>query len=212
MRVIFLGAPGSGKGTQSKKVAQKLNIPQLSTGDILRAAVKEGTETGKKAQKIMEAGGLVSDAIMIDIIQGRTAQADCVDGYILDGFPRTLVQAQKLEEMTAASGKKIDKVISLEIDHSVLIERLTGRRVCSACGSEYHLLFKKPKTEGVCDQDGESLIHRSDDHEEKIVKRLESYNKQTAPLIEFYTQRGLLQSVKAEGEIETITGNILALF
>jgi adenylate kinase len=212
MRVIFLGAPGSGKGTQSKKVAQKLNIPQLSTGDILRAAVKEGTETGKKAQKIMEAGGLVSDAIMIDIIQGRTAQADCVDGYILDGFPRTLVQAQKLEEMTAASGKKIDKVISLEIDHSVLIERLTGRRVCSVCGSEYHLLFKKPKTEGVCDQDGEALIHRSDDHEEKIVKRLESYNEQTAPLIEFYTQRGLLQSVKAEGEIETITGNILALF
>ncbi|MCP4294459.1 MAG: adenylate kinase [Proteobacteria bacterium] len=209
MRIIFLGAPGSGKGTQSKKVAEQLKIPQLSTGDILRAAVKKGTEVGKKAQKIMEAGDLVSDEIMINIIKNRTAEPDCSDGYILDGFPRTLKQSQKLDEMAKSSGKKINKVISLEVDQSILVTRLTGRRVCSVCGSEYHILFKKPENEGFCDLDGKGLIHRSDDHEDRIVTRLENYNRQTTPLIEYYIQKGILHNIDATGEIDDIKNKIL---
>ncbi len=211
MRIIFLGAPGSGKGTQSKKVAEQLKIPQLSTGDILRAAVKKGTEVGKKAQTIMEAGGLVSDEIMINIIKNRTAEFDCSDGYILDGFPRTLKQAQKLDEMAKSSGKKINKVISLEVDQSILVARLTGRRVCSACGSEYHILFKKPENEGFCDLDGKELIHRSDDYEDRIVTRLENYNRQTAPLIEYYSQKSILHNIDATGDINDIKNNVLSV-
>lgn len=210
MRIIFLGAPGSGKGTQSKKVAAKLSIPQLSTGDILRAAVKEGTEIGKQAQKIMESGGLVSDEIMLGIIKDRTAQDDCAKGFILDGFPRTLIQAEKLTENTVAEGKEIDRVIYLEIDQKLLLERLTGRRVCSSCGAEYHIKYKAPKEDGICDADGKELIHRADDHEEKIINRLDNYEKQTAPLVEYYQNSGVLKTVLASGDIDTITEKILA--
>lgn len=212
MRIIFLGAPGSGKGTQSKVVAKTLEIPHLSTGDILREAVKQGTEVGKEAKKFMDAGSLVPDEILVGIIKDRTAQQDCEKGYILDGFPRTIVQAEKLEEMTVEAGKKIDKVVCLDIDQEKLVGRLTGRRVCSSCGAEYHLEFKAPKKDGVCDHDGEELIHRSDDHEDKIRNRLKNYDEQTSPLIKFYEERSLLVKIKADGEIAEITERILQQF
>lgn len=208
MRIIFLGAPGSGKGTQSKRIAKDLRIPQLSTGDILRSAVKAGTEVGKKAKEFMDSGNLVPDEIIVGIIGERTAEADCVKGFILDGFPRTLAQAEALTGMFADSGRKLDCVVFLEIDTDKVVERLTGRRVCSECGSEFHLLFKAPRTESVCDDCGGKLIHRSDDHEDKIRNRLGNYEAQTAPLIEYYRKAGVLKSVMAEGTIEGITGRI----
>ncbi len=208
MRIIFLGAPGSGKGTQSKRIAKDLRIPQLSTGDILRSAVKAGTEVGKKAKEFMDSGNLVPDEIIVGIIGERTAEADCVKGFILDGFPRTLAQAEALTGMFVDSGRKLDCVLFLEIDTDKVVERLTGRRVCSECGSEFHLQFKAPRTENVCDDCGGKLIHRSDDHEDKIRNRLGNYEAQTAPLIEYYRKAGVLKSVMAEGTIEGITGRI----
>ncbi|PCI28428.1 MAG: adenylate kinase, partial [SAR324 cluster bacterium] len=174
--------------------------------------VKEGTEIGKQAKQIMEKGGLVPDEIMVDIIKSRTSQDDCSQGFILDGFPRTVVQAEKLEEMAQGSGEKIDKVIYLEVDQKKLIERLTGRRVCSSCGAEYHLKFKVPQKDGLCDHDGEPLMHRSDDHKEKIINRLRNFEEQTSPLIDYYDKNALLLKVKAEGEIAEITERILKIF
>ena len=211
MRVIFLGAPGSGKGTQSKFICAKKIIPQLSTGDMLRAAVKAGTDVGKKAQAIMESGGLVSDDIIVGIIKDRTAQNDCSGGYILDGFPRTIAQAESLREMLNDQGQKLDGVVYLEIDKEKVVGRLTGRRVCSECGAEYHLEFRRPQREGICDHDGKPLIHRADDHEEKIRNRLQNYEDQTAPLVSFYDKEGILKRVSADGEISEITERILGV-
>jgi adenylate kinase len=208
MRIIFLGAPGSGKGTQSKLVAKDLAIPQLSTGDILRAAVKAGTEVGKKAKEFMDAGDLVPDEIIVGIIKDRTAEADCQKGFILDGFPRTSAQAETLTQMFKESGQKLDHVVYLEIDPEKVVERLTGRRVCSDCGSEFHLQFKAPQKEGICDNCGKNLMHRSDDHEDKIRNRLSNYEAQTAPLIEYYKNAGVLKNVAAEGGIDDITNRI----
>lgn len=208
MRIIFLGAPGSGKGTQSKLVAKDLAIPQLSTGDILRAAVKAGTEVGKKAKEFMDAGDLVPDEIIVGIIKDRTAEADCQKGFILDGFPRTSAQAETLTGMFKESGQKLDRVVYLEIDPEKVVERLTGRRVCSDCGSEFHLQFKAPQKEGICDNCGKDLMHRSDDHEDKIRNRLSNYQAQTAPLIEYYKNAGVLTNVAAEGSIDDITNRI----
>lgn len=208
MRIIFLGAPGSGKGTQSKLVAKDLAIPQLSTGDILRAAVKAGTEVGKKAKEFMDAGDLVPDEIIVGIIKDRTAEADCQKGFILDGFPRTSAQAETLTNMFKESGQKLDHVVYLEIDPEKVVGRLTGRRVCSACGSEFHLQFKSPQKEGICNDCGKDLMHRSDDHEDKIRNRLSNYEAQTAPLIEYYKNAGVLKNVAAEGGIDDITNRI----
>lgn len=211
MKIIFLGAPGSGKGTQSKLVSKKLNIPQLSTGDILREAVKAGTEVGKKAKSYMDAGDLVPDEVIVGIIKDRTAQDDCKGGYILDGFPRTLEQANSLHHMFEETGEKLDYVVYLEIDPEKVVERLTGRRVCSACGAEFHLKFKAPEKEGICDVCGKELMHRSDDHEDKIRNRLANYEAQTAPLIDYYEKAGVMKKVKAEGDIDEITEKIMAV-
>jgi adenylate kinase len=208
MRIIFLGAPGSGKGTQSKLVAKDFGIPQLSTGDILREAVKNGTEVGKEAKRFMDAGDLVPDQIIVGIIKDRTAENDCQKGFILDGFPRTVEQADALQEMFNQSGQSLDRVVYLEIDPEKVIERLTGRRVCSNCGAEFHLKFKTPKTDGKCDVCGSDLIHRSDDHEDKIRNRLQNYDRQTAPLIAYYQGSKVLARVKAEGDIPAITKSI----
>jgi adenylate kinase len=209
MKIIFLGAPGSGKGTQSKLVSKQLNIPQLSTGDILREAVKTGTEVGKKAKSFMDAGDLVPDEVIVGIIKDRTAEEDCKPGYILDGFPRTLEQANSLQGMFEQSGEKLDKVVYLEIDSEKVVERLTGRRVCSNCGAEFHLMFKKPQAEGKCDLCGSDLMHRSDDHEDKIRNRLGNYEAQTAPLIAFYEKAGVMKKIAAEGGIDDITVKIM---
>jgi len=210
MRIIFLGAPGSGKGTQSKLVAKDLQIPQLSTGDILREAVKNGTAVGKEAKKFMDAGDLVPDQIIVGIIKDRIGEKDCRKGFILDGFPRTVEQASALQKMFQESGLALDRVVYLEIDPEKVVERLTGRRVCSACGAEFHLKFKKPKTTGKCDVCGKDLMHRSDDHEDKIRNRLQNYEAQTAPLIAHYQKEKVLKRVKAEGEIAEITKNIMS--
>ena len=209
MRIIFLGAPGSGKGTQSKLVSKNLSIPQLSTGDILREAVKAGTEVGKKAKAYMDAGDLVPDAVIVGIIKDRTTRKDCDGGYILDGFPRTLEQANTLRKMFESSQTELDHVVYLGIDPDKVVERLTGRRVCSDCGAEFHLKFKAPSVEGICDVCGKNLMHRSDDHEDKIRNRLKNYDDQTAPLIEYYEKSGVIKRVAAEGDISDITGKIM---
>jgi len=211
MRFIFLGAPGSGKGTQSKRVASELAILQLSTGDILREAVKNQTEVGKEAKKFMDAGDLVPDEIIVGIIKDRTAENDCEKGFILDGFPRTVEQANALQNMFQQLNQSLDKVVYLEIDPEKVVERLTGRRVCSACGAEFHLQFKTPKQEGICDVCGKDLMHRSDDHEDKIRNRLKNYEDQTAPLVSYYENQNVLQRVKAEGDIPEITKAIMAV-
>ena len=211
MRFIFLGAPGSGKGTQSKRVASELSIPQLSTGDILREAVKNQTEVGVEAKKFMDAGDLVPDEIIVGIIKDRTAETDCEKGFILDGFPRTVEQANALQNMFQQLNQNLDKVVYLEINPEKVVERLTGRRVCSACGAEFHLEFKPPQKEGICDICGKDLMHRSDDHEDKIRNRLKNYEDQTAPLVTYYEDQNVLQRVKAEGDIPEITKAIMAV-
>ena len=210
MRFIFLGAPGSGKGTQSKRVASELYIPQLSTGDILREAVKNQTAVGVEAKKYMDAGDLVPDEIIVGIIKDRTAENDCEKGFILDGFPRTVEQANALQNMFQQLNQSLDKVVYLEINPEKVVERLTGRRVCSACGAEFHLQFKAPLKEGICDICGKDLMHRSDDHEDKIRNRLKNYEDQTAPLVTYYEDQSVLQKVKAEGDIPEITKSIMA--
>ena len=210
MRFIFLGAPGSGKGTQSKRVASELSIPQLSTGDILREAVKNQTAVGVEAKKYMDAGDLVPDEIIVGIIKDRTAESDCEKGFILDGFPRTVEQANALQNMFQQLNQSLDKVVYLEINPEKVVERLTGRRVCSACGAEFHLQFKAPQKEGICDICGKDLMHRSDDHEDKIRNRLKNYEDQTAPLVTYYEDQSVLQKVKAEGDIPEITKSIMA--
>lgn len=205
MRIIFFGAPGSGKGTQSKLIAAKYGIPQLSTGDMLRQAAKDGTEVGLLAKRAMDQGMLVSDEIIIGIIEERTKAEDCRKGYILDGFPRSLPQAKSLDETLIQNGQGLDHVIYLEIDPERVVERLTGRRVCSECGEEYHVSFKPPKNEGLCDKCEGALIQRDDDHEEKIRTRLAAYAETTEPLAEYYQNKGIIRRVKAEGEIPQIT-------
>lgn len=209
MKIIFLGAPGSGKGTQSKRIAENLSIPQLSTGDILREAIKAKSSVGIEAKRYMDEGNLVPDHVIIGIIKERTGEKDCSNGYILDGFPRTVAQADALTEMLVAENQNLDKVIYLEIENDNVVERLTGRRVCSACGAEYHIKFKRSEKAGVCDLCQNELITRADDNEEKIRTRLEQYDQQTSPLIAYYEERNLLKKIPAKGDIQEITQNIM---
>ena len=195
MKLIFLGAPGAGKGTQADIFAAKLGIPTISTGNILRAAIADGTETGKKAKSYMDAGQLVPDEVILNIVKERLEQPDCQKGYILDGVPRTLAQAQALEEM----GVTFDKVISLEVSDESIVQRMSGRRVCAKCGAPYHIAAKPPKTEGVCDACGGALIQRKDDAAETVLDRLRVYHAETEPLKAFYAQRGLLVTVQGDG-------------
>lgn len=201
MKLIFLGAPGAGKGTQAEKVCEKLGIPAISTGNIIRAALKEQTEMGIKAKDYIEKGQLVPDDVVIGIIKERLAKDDCKNGFVLDGFPRTVPQAQALDEM----GIEIDKVIDIEVSDDKIVSRMSGRRVCSNCGASYHLLYKKPETEGVCDACGSELVQRSDDKAETVLERLEVYHTQTEPLIDFYKAKGKLYVVDGQEEVTETT-------
>lgn len=206
MKLIFLGPPGAGKGTQAAIISKTLGIPTISTGDMLRAATKEGTEVGLKAKSYMDAGSLVPDEVIIGIVKERLQKPDCTKGYILDGVPRTLAQAQALED----EGIVFDKVISLEVNDEAIVERMSGRRVCSRCGEPYHVLSKRPKTEGVCDSCGGELVQRADDKAETVRFRLEVYHTETEPLKRFYQERGLLREVSGSGRtIEETTQAVL---
>ena len=209
MRMILLGPPGAGKGTQAKMLLEKLEIPQISTGDILRAAVKEGTPMGLEAKSYMDSGGLVPDSVVIGIIRDRIQDEDCRKGYILDGFPRTIAQAEALDTMLSELGSGIDAVVSLQADEEELVRRLTGRRTCRACGFGFHVMFKPPKTEGVCDECGGELYQRDDDQETAIRERLSVYGQQTQPLIDYYRGKGSLKEVDGLGDIGEIQGRIL---
>ena len=191
MKLILLGAPGAGKGTQAEILAKELQIPTISTGNILRAAIKNGTPTGLKAKAAMDAGQLVSDEIIIAIITERLAESDCANGYILDGVPRTIAQAEAMEK----AGITFDAVVSLEIADETIVSRMSGRRVCESCGSSYHIVAVPPKQEGVCDNCGGKLVQRKDDAPETVLSRLAVYHKETEPLKDFYAERGLLKAV-----------------
>ncbi len=195
MKLILLGPPGAGKGTQAKMLTEKFSIPQISTGDILRAAVKEGTPMGRKAKAFMDAGGLVPDAVVVGIVRERLQEDDCRSGFILDGFPRTVAQADALQASLQEMDKELDRVVSLAVDAEALVERLTGRRTCRQCGRGYHVKFDPPQQAGICDACGGALFQRDDDQEETIRKRLQVYADQTAPLISYYRQAGVLMEL-----------------
>jgi adenylate kinase len=207
--LIFLGAPGAGKGTQAREVARHFAIPQVSTGDILREAVKKQTPLGLAAKARMEAGGLVPDEVVCGIVEERIGETDCQKGFILDGFPRTIAQAQFVERMLQAKGRGRPQVLDIEVDEDLLLKRLTGRRTCSVCGEIYNVHFNPPKAEGVCDKDGGKLLYRADDNEQTIRQRLEAYHKQTSPLIEFYRAQGVLHEVDGNKGPEAIAKGLL---
>ena len=201
MKLILLGAPGAGKGTQAELICKEKNIPTISTGNMLREALKNGTEMGLKAKVYMDAGDLVPDDIIIGIIKDRVAQPDCANGFILDGFPRTIPQAEALDNM----GVDIDAVLDIEVADEAIITRMSGRRVCEKCGSSYHMLYKQPKVEGVCDNCGGTLVQRKDDHPDTVKDRLNVYHNQTEPLKEYYSKQGKLLVVHGQEEVEDTT-------
>src|SRR4030042_1321023 len=211
MRLVFLGAPGAGKGTQAKKLVDKYKIPQISTGDILRAAVAAGTPLGKEAKSYMDKGELVPDSVVIGLVKERIAQDDCKKGYILDGFPRNTAQAETLDKVLAEMGSPLDTALLVDVDKDVLMKRLTGRRTCKNCQQMYNVYFSAPQKEGVCDKCGGSLFQRDDDKEETIKKRLDVYDTQTAPLFDYYKERGILKSVKGTGSIDEIFKNVCTI-
>lgn len=206
MNLILLGAPGAGKGTQAEVIAEHLSIPTISTGNIIREALKSGTEMGRKAKEYMDAGKLVPDDIVIGIIQERLAQPDCAGGFILDGFPRTIPQAEALDRM----GIVIDRVIDIEVADETIARRVSGRRVCQACGASYHVDYKRPAVENVCDRCGDTLVQRKDDHPDTVRERLRVYHEQTEPLKGYYAQSGKLYIVEGQEEVADTTRLTLA--
>jgi adenylate kinase len=211
MNLILLGPPGAGKGTQAQRIVDRYHIPQISTGDILRAAVKESTPLGMKAKGFMDQGQLVPDEIVIGIIEERLKAKDCDPGFTLDGFPRTIPQAEALQPILTNIEKKIDHVINIEVDPEELVRRLTGRRTCKNCGAMFHLFFQPPKKEGICDRCGGTLYQRADDKEETIRTRLNEYEKQTAPLIQYYQGKKTLRSIQGVGGPDQIFNQIIRL-
>ena len=204
MNLILLGPPGSGKGTQAQKIGEQYHIPQISTGDILRGAVKEQTPLGVEAQGYMDQGSLVPDEVVVGIVRERLMASDCNGGFILDGFPRTLPQAEALDVTLEEMKREIDHVINIEVANDELLKRLTGRRTCRTCGTMYHLMFNPPKKENICDKCGGELYQRDDDQEATIRARLQVYEEQTAPLIAYYKDKGLLRTINGVGAIEEI--------
>lgn len=209
MNLILLGPPGAGKGTQAKILVQRFSIPQISTGDILRHAVKERSELGLKAQAFMESGALVPDELVVSIIRDRLTWPDAVNGFILDGFPRTVAQADALSIMLAGSSKELDHVVSMSVSVDELVERVVGRLTCKGCGRGFHLKFDPPRVSMVCDACGSELYQREDDREETMRSRLQAYNAQTSPLIDYYSDKGLLRSINGVGSIDEIQAAIV---
>ncbi len=209
-RIILMGPPGGGKGTQARVLQDAFGIVQLSTGDMLRAAVKAGTEVGLKAKAIMEAGGLVPDAVMVGVISSRIAEPDCAKGFILDGFPRTIPQAEALDAMLADKGMGLDAVIEVRVPDAMIVERITGRYACAKCGAGYHDTFQRPKAEGVCDACGSTeFVRRKDDTAETVATRLAAYHDQTAPLLPYYAKRGLLKTIDGAAAISDVTRQLV---
>ena len=200
----MLGAPGAGKGTQAKKIAAKYHVPHISTGDIFRANIKNGTELGKKAKTYMDQGLLVPDELVVDLVVDRVNQEDCVDGYVLDGFPRTIPQAEALDKALADLGQKVDYAVNVEVPDENIVPRMGGRRACVGCGATYHLEYAPTKEEGICDACGGDLILRDDDKPETVTKRLNVYHEQTQPLIDYYNQAGILKEVDGTVDIEEV--------
>ena len=208
MNIILLGPPGAGKGTQAKKLIDAYGIPQISTGDMLREAVKNKTQLGLEAKKFMDAGQLVPDEVVIGLVQERISRPDCAKGFMLDGFPRTVPQAQALDKVLAGMSKRIDHVVSIEVPSQELLGRLTGRRTCKNCGQGFHVMFDPPKAEGKCDKCGGELYQRDDDNEATVSNRLKVYDAQTKPLIDYYQAKGLLRPIDGVGSIDAIFGRI----
>jgi len=204
LHIILMGLPGAGKGTQAEKIEEKYRIPHISTGDMFRLAIREGTELGKKAKQYMDEGALVPDEVTNGIVEERLARNDCENGFLLDGFPRTIPQAEALQEILEKLGKKLDYVIHVDVPKEKLIERLTGRRVCPSCGATYHVIYNPPKEDGVCDKDGTELIQRDDDTEETVQNRLKVNIEQTKPLLDFYEKQGILVTVDGDQEIDLV--------
>ena len=211
MKVIMLGAPGAGKGTQAKMIADEYKIPHISTGDIFRANIKNGTELGKKAKTYMDKGELVPDELVVDLIMSRFAEDDCKNGYVLDGFPRTIPQAEALDAALAKNDDHVDVAIDIEVPDENIIRRMGGRRACTNCGATYHVVYNPPKVEGVCDVCGQKLILRDDDKPETVKNRLNVYHTQTQPLIDYYKKDGVLVRVDGTQEIDTIFSQIQKL-
>ena len=204
MKIIMLGAPGAGKGTQAKKIAAKYEIPHISTGDIFRANIKNGTELGKKAKTYMDQGLLVPDELVVDLVVDRVNQDDCKNGYVLDGFPRTIPQAEALTEALAKMGQKMDYAIDVNVPDENIVRRMGGRRACVGCGATYHVEYAPTKKEGICDVCGAELVLRDDDKPETVQKRLNVYHEQTQPLIDYYTEAGILKTVDGTVDIDDV--------
>ena len=211
MKIVMLGAPGAGKGTQAKKISAKYNIPHISTGDIFRANIKEGTELGKKAKEYMDQGLLVPDELVLDLIVDRLGKDDCKNGYVLDGFPRTIPQAEALEKALGEQGEKIDYALNIDVPDENIINRMSGRRACVGCGATYHLIYAPTKVEGVCDVCGKELILRDDDKPETVKKRLDVYHEQTKPLIDYYENAGTLRTLDGTIDIEDVFQTIVKI-
>jgi len=211
MKIVMLGAPGAGKGTQADMIAQKYDIPHISTGDIFRANLKNGTELGLKAKTYMDAGQLVPDELTCDLVVDRIAQDDCAKGYILDGFPRTIPQAEFFTAALAARNERVDYAIDVEVPDENIVNRMSGRRACPVCGATYHMVYIPPKQEGVCDNCGAALIQRNDDKPETVLNRLKVYHDQTQPLIDYYTEMGVLKGVDGTKDMKEVFADIVKI-
>lgn len=211
MKIIMLGAPGAGKGTQAKKIAAKYNIPHISTGDIFRANIKNGTELGKKAKTYMDQGLLVPDELVVDLVVDRVGQEDAKNGYVLDGFPRTIPQAEALDKALAGLGEKVDYAIDVDVPDENIVRRMGGRRACVGCGATYHMEYAPTKVEGICDTCGKELILRDDDKPETVLKRLGVYHEQTQPLIDYYKNQGILKSVDGTQPMDEVFKAIVTI-
>ncbi|HHY24167.1 MAG TPA: adenylate kinase [Clostridiaceae bacterium] len=209
MRLVLLGAPGAGKGTQAQVISEKFCIPHISTGDIFRSNIKNGTDMGKKAKEYIDKGLLVPDEVTINIVKDRLKESDCKNGFILDGFPRTIPQAEALDGVLSDLGTSLDFVVNISVSDNEIIERLSGRRVCQKCGKSYHIKYNPPTVGGVCDACASKVIQRDDDKEETVISRIETYHKQTEPLIDYYSRKGILLTVEGRELIEDTTKEVM---